>query len=176
MPPLSLNRPHLCPPKPTTWLVHWSCSNDFPGQVNSCPSRARCSAFMDRWCEPRLPKKKKYCSGLVPVRTRSPALSTATSKSGFSTYTGTAIWKWFDWKQPNRLSSITVHFQRSRELNPHGAETCVPTERKHCNADSSGRWGIAVRTFRRTDAVCFYTFFLCGPTKQRFTEIAKTST
>lgn len=59
MPPLSLNRPHLCPPKPTTWLVHWSCSNDFPGQVNSCPSRARCSAFMDRWCEPRLPKKKK---------------------------------------------------------------------------------------------------------------------
>lgn len=108
---------------------------------------------------PGFPKKKKYCSGLVPVRTRSPALSTATSKSGFSTYTGTAIWKWFDWKQPNRLSSITVHFQRSRELNPHGAETCVPTERKHCNADSSGRWGIAVRTFRRTDAVCFYTFF-----------------
>lgn len=52
-----------------------------------------------------------------------------------------------------------MHFQRSRELNPHGAETCVPTERKHCNADSSGRWGIAVRTFRRTDAVCFYTFF-----------------
>lgn len=76
MAPLSVNHP--CPTKSKASLI-W----DLPARW----SRARRTQAAVRFGQVEwtgFPKKKKYCSGLVPVRTLCPALSNATSKSGFS--------------------------------------------------------------------------------------------
>lgn len=167
-----LNPPHDC-------FIDLAVSNDFPARwIHAC--RAQDAGFYGQVMGTQA-SQKKYCSGLVPVRTLSPALSTATLRMCSAD---------FQHQQHTPSKRLGDHYIRNNKTDSRAAscfakKSRVETTRcrnlragweKALQCRQSNAMGIAVRTLRRTDAVCHYTF-LCNPTKQCFTEIttAKTS-
>lgn len=120
---------------------------------------------------PKKEKKKKYCSGLVPLRTLSPARPSATLSSGILSTNNTRYqsdWRMITVRSEFRPSSGVVLCKEVESLNAHGAETCVPAERRQSTAMQTAERGgdrraHLLRDRRRVLLLLVYFFFLCYP-------------
>ncbi len=181
--PTPILAPNTAPPLPN--YTHHDCcidlaaSNDFPARWIHA-RRVQDARFYGQVMGTQASQKKKYCSGLVPVRTLSPALSTVTLKmcsADFHQQQHTPSKRCGDYykKQQNRPSSSIVlckeveswtHTVQKlacwlRESTAMQTVQCDGDRRAHLPQDRRG----------------LLPLFLCNPTKQCFTEIttAKTS-
>lgn len=126
---------------------------------------------------PKKEKKKKYCSGLVPLRTLSPARPSATLSSGILSTNNTRYqsdWRMITVRSEFRPSSDVVLCKEVESLNAHGAETCVPAERRQSTAMQTAERGGDRRAHllrdRRRVLLLLVYFFFCVIPKQCRTE------